>query len=334
MNVRNAWRRCGVAAALASAATGLVLATGQVAQSKVVAPMASCSAEQKSARQAALLRFKQGMAAGRRAYFKTHREVKLRRAFVRRQSARLRVLETAAACTVPALPPSSRESCTFKFPPNQGTFRFSEGPLSSDWLSPRGRVDAVLIFVDFPDAPGVNVSGLVPRLTTHVPWFDEVSYGRFNLSVTPVQSWFRLPRPTSSYAPKNNPSITPTSSPTRSPRRMARSTTPNSRPSSWSEQGDGLKASAHLFWRCPGAGSVLMGPRFATASCSADQCSTTGVRRTPSTTSSCTPSVSLTSTEGTTASAHGTRWVVMRRTTSWGGTSGCSAGWTPLSSLA
>ena len=34
----------------------------------------------------------------------------------------------------------------------------------------------------------------------YVPWFDEVSYGRFNLSVTPVQSWFRLPRPTSSYS--------------------------------------------------------------------------------------------------------------------------------------
>ena len=203
MNVRTICRRCGVAAILASAATGLVLATGQIAQSKVVAPTATCSAEQKAAREAALLRFKQGMAAARRAYFKKHREAKLRRAFARRQSARLRVLQTAAACTVPALPASSGESCTFKFPPNQGTFRFSEGPLSSDWLSPRGRVDAVLIFVDFPDAPGVNASGLVPRLTTHVPWFDEVSYGRFNLSVTPVQSWFRVPRPTSSYPPLN-----------------------------------------------------------------------------------------------------------------------------------
>jgi M6 family metalloprotease-like protein len=203
VNGRTTCRRCGVAAVLASAATGLALATGQIAESKVVAPTASCSAEQKSAREAALLRFKQGMAAARHAYFKKHREAKLRRAFVKRQSARLRVLETAAACTVPALPPSSGESCTFKFPPNQGTFQFSEGPLSSDWLPPRGRVDAVLIFVDFPDAPGVNVSGLVPRLTTHVPWFDEVSYGRFNLSVTPVQSWFRLPRPTSSYAPRN-----------------------------------------------------------------------------------------------------------------------------------
>ncbi len=201
MKVRATFRRSGIAAVLASAAAGLVLAAGQAALSSVAAQAASCTAEQKSAAEAALLRFNQGMAAARRAYFKKHRNAKLRRAFVRRQSARLRVLATAAACTVPDLPPSSGESCAFMFPPNQGTFRFSEGPLSSDWLPPRGRVDAVLIFVDFPDASGVNSSGLAPRLTAHVPWFDEVSYGRFNLSVTPIQSWFRLPRPTSSYTP-------------------------------------------------------------------------------------------------------------------------------------
>ncbi len=180
---------------------GLVLATGQIAESKVLVPDATCAPEVKSAREAALKRFKLGMAAARRAYFKKHRDAKQRAAFVKRQLARLRALEAAAACTVPSLPPSSGESCTFMFPPNQGTFRFSEGPLSSDWMPSRGRVNAVLIFVDFPDAPGGNVNSLAPLYTTYVDWFEEVSYGRFNVSVTPVLSWFRLPRPTSSYVP-------------------------------------------------------------------------------------------------------------------------------------
>ena len=88
------------------------------------------------------------------------------------------------------------------FPPNPGTFRFSEGPLSPDWLPARGRVNAVLVFVDFPDAPGGNViDTLVRSHTAQLAWFDEASYGRFGLSVTPVTSWFRLPRPTTSYSP-------------------------------------------------------------------------------------------------------------------------------------
>ncbi len=178
-----------------------VVATGESAESRVSASSATCTAEEKSAREAALKRFKQGMPAARRAYFKKVRDAKRRAAFVKKQHARLRALEATASCTVPPLPPSSGQSCAFMFPPNQGTFRFSEGPLSADWMPSRGRTDAVVIFVDFPDAPGVNASALGPRLTAHVPWFNEVSYGRFSISVTTVPTWFRLPRPTSSYTP-------------------------------------------------------------------------------------------------------------------------------------
>ncbi len=176
------------------------LATGETAQSKVTVSAAICTGEEKSAREAALRRFQQGMATARSAYFKKHRNAKQRAAFVKRQRARLRALRVAAACTVPSLPPSSGESCSFMFPPNQGTFRFSEGPLSAEWMSSRGRVNALLLLVDFPDAPGANVtSSLVREHTAHLAWFDEVSYGRLSLAVTAVEQWFRMPRPTSSY---------------------------------------------------------------------------------------------------------------------------------------
>ena len=70
---------------------------------------ASCTAAQKAARLAALRAFQKRMIAQRRAYFRAHASVKLRRAFVKRQQARLKVLKAAAACTValPAPPPTT-----------------------------------------------------------------------------------------------------------------------------------------------------------------------------------------------------------------------------------
>ena len=190
------------------------------------------------------------------------------------------------------------------------------------------------IFVDFPDAPGVNVSGLAPRLTTHVPWFDEVSYGRFNLSVTPVQSWFRLPRPTSSYAPL--PSVDP------SPRSLCR------RDRSVGCRGRLLQVSSGLRRRSAGMDS-RRGRTFFGFAGERDPGRRDGgslrrrarpmvLRQWAGRPTSLEPRVpahprsARTSTEGTTASAHGTRWrPLSRRTTSWGGTSGYSAGWIPLS---
>src|SRR5438132_943341 len=65
---------------------------------------ASCTAAQQADRQAALRAYQKRMIAQRRAYFRAHTSVKLRRAFVKSQRARLKALQAAAACTVPPPP--------------------------------------------------------------------------------------------------------------------------------------------------------------------------------------------------------------------------------------
>jgi hypothetical protein len=196
-------KRLAVVCTVGAIFAGAVAATGTTGPSESATASASCTAEEKAAREEALRQYRQHMAAARKAYFKRVRDPKRRAAFVKRQRARLQALQTAAGCTVPPLPPSSGESCSFMFPANAGSFRFSEGPLSSDWLAPRGRVDAVMLFVDFPDAPANDntISQLAARHTAHLAWFEEASYGRFSVSVTAVARWFRLPRPTSTYTP-------------------------------------------------------------------------------------------------------------------------------------
>ena len=65
---------------------------------------ASCTAAQQADRQAALRAYEKRMIPQRRAYFRAHSSVKLRRAFVKSQRARLEALQAAAACTVPRPP--------------------------------------------------------------------------------------------------------------------------------------------------------------------------------------------------------------------------------------
>src|SRR5438105_14423577 len=83
---------------------------------------ASCTAAQQADRQAALRAYQKRMIPQRRAYFRAHSSPKLRHAFVKKQRARLKALEAAAACTVPppvdtgplpAPPPGPNTSFTF-----------------------------------------------------------------------------------------------------------------------------------------------------------------------------------------------------------------------------
>jgi len=72
---------------------------------------------------------------------------------------------------------------------------------SSDYPRPRGDLDAVMVFLSFPDSR--------PALTTrevaadHFPattrFFDHASYGRFRLRAHTVQRWLRMPGTSSSY---------------------------------------------------------------------------------------------------------------------------------------
>jgi M6 family metalloprotease-like protein len=176
------------------------------------AAAATCTAEQKAARTQALANFQQSAASARRSYFKRHRSAKLRAAFVRSQQRKLKALRSAAACTVPPLPPSSGQSCSFMLAPNAENARrgrtetgplFNEGPLDSDAvLAATGRVEAAMIFVDFPDVPGSESPATIgPLHTAELRYFEEVSYGRFSLTVTPIERWFRMPGAASSYDP-------------------------------------------------------------------------------------------------------------------------------------
>ena len=61
---------------------------------------AFCTAAEKARRLAALKRYGAQMESARRAYFRSHRSARARRAFVERQQAKLRALKRAAACRV------------------------------------------------------------------------------------------------------------------------------------------------------------------------------------------------------------------------------------------
>ncbi|MBT2382680.1 M6 family metalloprotease domain-containing protein [Streptomyces sp. ISL-11] len=66
---------------------------------------------------------------------------------------------------------------------------------------PAGRLDAVMIFLSFPDSrPEVDPDRLA---ADHFPgtarFFERASYGRFSLRPHPVNRWFAMPRPAASY---------------------------------------------------------------------------------------------------------------------------------------
>src|SRR5436305_1158774 len=93
--------RAAAAVVLASIVVAAVLAVaGARASHNVFA--ATCTPAMKAQHQAALVAYRKHMSAARSAYFAHHKRAALRRAFVRRQQARLKGLEAAAACTVTA----------------------------------------------------------------------------------------------------------------------------------------------------------------------------------------------------------------------------------------
>lgn len=189
----------------------LTAALGLVAAILATAPLeakraATCTYEQKQARVTTLANFKAGMARGRAAYFKTHKSAKQRAAFVRAQQKKLKALQASASCSVPPLAPSSNASCSFQFPPVEpGVHGLpSEGPLLPGYRqNPIGRDDAVILFLDYPDSPGLPGApeGQAKFIAPDPAWFDEVSNGRFSVTVTPVTRWIRMPAPTTAYQP-------------------------------------------------------------------------------------------------------------------------------------
>ena len=80
-------------------AAGLIFASAGAGQA------ATCTAAEKSAAQAALAAYQKKIPKERAAYFRNHKSAKLRKAFVKKQQAKLKRLREAAACEVPPPPP-------------------------------------------------------------------------------------------------------------------------------------------------------------------------------------------------------------------------------------
>ena len=75
-------------------------------------------------------------------------------------------------------------------------------PRSDDYLPSIGTVNAAVLFVDFPDVPAQQSPEEVFALINPcaVEYFEQVSYGRMHLKLTPYLKWLRLGKPSAHYA--------------------------------------------------------------------------------------------------------------------------------------
>ncbi|WP_246430358.1 M6 family metalloprotease domain-containing protein [Streptomyces rectiverticillatus] len=121
---------------------------------------------------------------------------------LRRVGAVLTVLCAIAATTLVAVPAQAvGPGGPCALPRSQA--HHSEGLDSWNPAYPRpvGRLDAVMIFLSFPDSrPAVSPEKLA---ADHFPatsrFFERASYGRFSLRAHPVKRWVRMPRSATSY---------------------------------------------------------------------------------------------------------------------------------------
>ncbi len=192
-------------------------ATPQTREPVVTAAQVACTPAVKKKRQRALAAYKRQMPKARRAYFKKHRSARLRRAFVRKQQAKLKALQKALArCAArprppePPLPPQAGAPCSFELAPNEQARRlepsfgmplFNEGPINQAGSLPlTGQVSALVIPVDFSDAPAQeDAAQITAQITSDLGWFEEVSNGRFTVSATVLSRWYRMPNAASTY---------------------------------------------------------------------------------------------------------------------------------------
>jgi hypothetical protein len=133
---------CGRLLALAVLSLSTVLLAGSTAATAGAPPAArraSCTTTQKAERQAALRAYRKRMSAQRKAYFRAHTSVELRRAFVRRQRARLKKLQVAASCTVAA--PAPAPTPTPAPAPVNVTYEFGSEVSSGDQAWPKDVVN-------------------------------------------------------------------------------------------------------------------------------------------------------------------------------------------------
>jgi hypothetical protein len=141
------------------------LLTGVAVQSSAAqrgASQATCTAAQKAKRLAALRAFEKHMLAPRRAYFRTHASLALRRAFVRRQLALLKRLKAAAACTVEVPQPTETTGTetTESTPPPPAP------PLTGHYTGVTAQGAEIGLDVDAHANTEIGIAPAVMRITT------------------------------------------------------------------------------------------------------------------------------------------------------------------------
>jgi M6 family metalloprotease-like protein len=214
------WHLLLAGAALVAVTTPLATPGAVSGQESV---RAVCTQAEKTKRVRALDAYRKEMRVARKRYFTTHKDPAARKRFVERQQARLRVLQRAAACTVPApkpppeppqpeppLPAQEGAPCSPALAPNAqqsameaqlGNAWLNEGPITSRAVLPAtGSVNAVVIPVDFADAPATeDATAAGMQVTSQLGWFEAVSGGKLRVAATVLRRWYRIGRPASSY---------------------------------------------------------------------------------------------------------------------------------------
>ena len=176
------------------------------------APAASktgCSTPTRVAKIVSLRLFSAQLNPARVKFFRQHKRARARRAFVAGQQRRLTALKRAVArCGTPranAIPEAALDPVPPACSPSLYSAPYTEmneGTTNSALpLRPGAQIRAVMLFVDFPDLhSSESMSALYDRLVPRSRnWFNEVSYGRVRLSVTPANRWFRMPKRLSHY---------------------------------------------------------------------------------------------------------------------------------------
>ncbi len=95
-----------------------------------------------------------------------------------------------------AVPPSCGELLEGPQFPNEGVTNYSL------YVRPKGRVESVMLFVDFPDAPGGSektsdlYNSFVPNSET---WYATASNNQLSIAVTEVPQWYGMPQNSYDY---------------------------------------------------------------------------------------------------------------------------------------
>jgi M6 family metalloprotease-like protein len=173
-------------------------------------PRGTCSSAQQAAAQAALARYQSTAAAHRKAYFAKHRQKKSRAAYDKHERSTLARLHAAAFCTVEPTTTTSTAT-TATLPPtgepcspvldSSGNPTNGTGPLRNAGVRGIGTVNAVMLFVDFPNAPATETtqSAYDTAANGASQFYAAQSYGRVTLNITPVPKWYRMSKPDSDY---------------------------------------------------------------------------------------------------------------------------------------